>query len=158
MTIKIDLLKNCPEHIPRLIEIWHEGIAKRWTPEACIERVKEKLNHHLNVDRLPLTFVAIENDTPIGMCSLRENDGIRPELTPWLGSLVVDPHYQKQGIGKILIDFTKEKAKQLGFNSLYLLTFDPNLSVYYTKLGWQKIGMDSFEGHAVTVMITDMKN
>lgn len=49
------------------------------------------------------------------MCSLRVNDGIRPDLTPWLGSLVVDPKYQKQGIGKMLVDEMKEKAKKLGF-------------------------------------------
>ena len=38
------------------------------------------------------------------MCSLRGNDGIRPDLTPWLGSLVVHPDYQKQGVGRRLID------------------------------------------------------
>ncbi len=152
MNVKIDLLKNYPQHIPRLIEIWYEGIAKLWMPETCIDRVKEKLNNHLNDDSLPLTFVALNNDMPIGMCSLRENDGIRPNLKPWLGSLVVDPNYQKQGIGKILIDTTKEKAKKLGFDILYLLTFDPNLPIYYTRLGWHKIGLDIFHEHPVTVM------
>ncbi len=86
------------------------------------------------------------------MCSLRENDGIRPDLMPWLGSLVVDPNYQKQGIGKQLIDATKEKAKQLGFKQLFLFALDPLIPNYYQTLGWQTIGMDQFKGNPVTVM------
>lgn len=55
--ITIDLLKNHAEHIPRLIEIWHEGIAKTWLPDYCVSRVKDKLINHLNENSLPLTFV-----------------------------------------------------------------------------------------------------
>jgi len=51
------------------------------------------------------------------MCSLRENDGIRPDITPWLGSLVVDPKYQRQGIGNMLIDTTLLKARSFVLKS-----------------------------------------
>jgi len=86
------------------------------------------------------------------MCSLRENDGIRLDLTPWLGSLVVDPQYQKQGIGKMLIDRIVEKATGLGFEKLYLFAFDLTIPQYYEKLGWSKIGMNEFKSHPVSVM------
>ena len=154
--IKIDLLKNHPEHIDRLIEIWHEGIAKTWLPDICINRVQEKLYEHLNDVVLPLTFIALDDNTPVGMCSLRQNDGIRQDISPWLGSLVVDPKYQKRGIAKLLIDSTKNKAKELGFEKLYLFAFDPTIPNYYEKLGWNKIAMDKFKGHDVTVMEIDL--
>ncbi len=101
---------------------------------------------------LLITFIALDGDVPSGMCSLRENDGIRLDLTPWLGPLVVDPKYQKQGIGKMLIDVTVDKAKELGFEKLYLFAIDPTMPEYYQRLGWKKIGMDEFKSHPVTVM------
>lgn len=90
------------------------------------------------------------------MCPLRDNDGIRPGITPWLGSLVVDPDYQRQGIAKQLMDATKQKARELGFNTLYLFALDPAVSDYYARQGWQKIGMDVFREHPVTVMQIDL--
>ena len=150
--IKIDLLKNNPGAIDSLAQIWHQVLGSKWVPDIPIERVKQRFVEHLNYDSIPLTFVALFNDKPVGMCSLRENDGIRPDLMPWLGSLVVAPDYQKQGIGEKLINATKEKAKQLGFEQLFLFAFDPTIPEYYQKLGWQKIGSDQFKEHPVTVM------
>ena len=91
--ITIDLLKNHPKSIPKLAIIWHDVLGKTWVPDIPVSRVIERFNDHLNDKTLPLTFVAIENNMPVGMCSLRENDGIRPDLMPWLGSLVVDSAY-----------------------------------------------------------------
>jgi N-acetylglutamate synthase-like GNAT family acetyltransferase len=154
--ITIELLKNHPNSIPRLVDIWHEGIAKTWLPDACINRVQQQLHEHLNENSLPLTFVAFDGITPIGMCSLRVNDGIRTDLSPWLGSLVVDLNYQKQGIGKMLIDATKNKAQELGFTQLYLFAFDPTIPDYYTSLDWVMIGMDEFKNHPVTIMSVEL--
>jgi hypothetical protein len=89
--ITIDLLKNHPESIPRCAAIWHDVLGKIWVPEIPVERVIQRFGEHLNEDILPVTFVAFDADKAVGMCSLRENDGIRPDITPWLGSLVVDP-------------------------------------------------------------------
>jgi N-acetylglutamate synthase-like GNAT family acetyltransferase len=121
-----------------------------------VERVITRFAGHLNDQALPITFVALDGDLPVGMCSLRDNDSIRPDLVPWLGSLVVDPKYQNQGIGKMLIDVTVLKAKELGFEKLYLFALHPTVTVYYERLGWNKIGMDEFKSHPVTVMEVDL--
>jgi N-acetylglutamate synthase-like GNAT family acetyltransferase len=60
---------------------------------------------------------------------------------------VVEPAYQKQGIGNFLIDAIKSKARDLGFSKLYLFAFDSTIPDYYTRLGWIVIGMDEFKGH-----------
>ena len=96
--------------------------------------------------------MATDSEKPVGMCSLRENDGIRPDLTPWLGSLVVSPAYQKQGIAPLLSEATQQKAKDLGFKKIYLFAFDPTIPDFYSRLGWSVIGIDEFKGHTVTVM------
>lgn len=38
--IKIDFLKNHPEAIPALADIWHEVLGKIWMPEIGIEEIK----------------------------------------------------------------------------------------------------------------------
>jgi predicted N-acetyltransferase YhbS len=150
--ISIVFLKNHPDSIPRCAEIWHEVLGKIWLPEIPVERVILRFTEHLNEDVLPITFVALDGGKPVGMCSLRDNDGIRPDLAPWLGSLVVAPEYQSQGIGTMLIDKTKQKARDLGFELLYLFAFDRTIPNYYERLGWKKIGMDKFKGYPVTTM------
>jgi N-acetylglutamate synthase-like GNAT family acetyltransferase len=154
--IRIELLKNHPNAILALANIWHEVLGKIWVPDISVERVITRFADHLNDSNLLITFVALDSDLPVGMCSLRENDGIRPDLTPRLGSLVVDPKYQKQGIGRMLIDATVLKAKELGFEKLYLFAFDPTIPEYYERLGWNKIGMDEFKSHPVTVMEVEL--
>lgn len=150
--INIDLLRNHPNVIPELAAIWHQVLGSIWVPDIAVERVIARFQEHLNENQLPVTLVAFCDDKPVGMCSLRENDGIRPDLAPWLGSLVVHPDYQREGIALKLINAIKQKAKQLGFNHLYLFAFDPTLPNYYSKLGWNMVGMDKFKEHNVTVM------
>lgn len=100
--------------------------------------------------------MARENGQPIGMCALRESDGIRPDLTPWLGSLMVDKRSQHHSVGQRLVDAVKVKAKTMGFETLYLFAFDPTIPAYYERLGWKIMGMDGFKGHPVTVMMISL--
>ena len=149
--IKINLLKNHPYAIPALATIWHEVLGKIWMPEIGIEEIESLYYEELQHD-MPLTYIAIYDQIPVGSCTLELNSGIRPDLGPWLGDLVVDPKYQKQGIGKMPVDVAFQKAKALGFEKLYLFAFDPAVPKYYERLGWKKIGMDEFKSHPVTVM------
>ncbi len=150
--VQIDLIKNHPHFIPDLAKLWHQLLGSIWVPDVTIEMAERKFEEHLNVDTLPLTFIALDDGKPIGMCSLRQTDGIRPELIPWLGSLIVAPEFQKQGIARKLINTVQNKSREFGFKKLYLLTFDLTLPNYYAALGWQKIGMDTLKNHPVTVM------
>ncbi len=151
MNVKIDLLKNHPEVIPELSSIWHEGLGKIWMPEIGIDEIESLYYEELNQD-MPLTYVALDGSSSVGSCTLQLNDEVRPDLGPWIESLVVDPKYQKKGIGKMLLDVTVEKAKELGFEKLYLFAFDPTIPEYYERFGWKKIGMDKFKSHRVTLM------
>lgn len=150
--IKIGLLKDQPEKLSQLAQIWHKELASIWAPEFSIAQAKERFTTHLNDSEMPLTLVAIIDDQAVGMCSLRQNDGIRPDLCPWLGALVVDSDYQRQGIGRLLIEAAKEKARGMGYTELFLFCFDPTIPAYYERLGWKKIAMDHCRNLPVTVM------
>ena len=151
--ISIDYLKNYSSALPQVARIWHECIGKIWSPDTTLAEIELRFQAHMNDNALPLTMVAIYNGVPIAMCSLRANDGIIIDnLTPWLGSLVVDPPYQRQGVGKKLIDAVKQKTKQLGFDKLFLFAHGEETAAYYKKLNWHVIGTRIFEGDEVIIM------
>jgi GNAT superfamily N-acetyltransferase len=156
MAIEIDFLKNQPHAIPALASIWYEVLGSIWIPNATIQKAEQDYADHSNSDCLPLTLVAMDNNIPIGMCSLRENDGIRPDLTPWLGSLVIDKDYQGQGIGKTLLGSALNKAKSLGIEKIYLFILNHDLIGYYASLGWDIVGLDVFKGQSVMIMKKDL--
>ena len=52
----------------------------------------------------------------------------------------------------MLIDATKQHAKDGGFDKLYLYTFDSTLPDYYQNIGWRNIGKDQANNQPVTVM------
>lgn len=150
--IEIEFLTNCKEHIPQLAELWYEEISRHWAPNASIENAKQKLNTHLHKDKMPMALVALHEGKPIGMACLRETDGIRPGIAPWLGSLVVHPEYRRRAVGDALIEAIKLQAKNLGHSTLYLLAFDPTIPNWYARLGWTHIGYDELFNHRVSVM------
>jgi len=150
--IEIKFLDDCHEHLPTLAKLWHEEIRRHWVPDASVENAKDRLITHLNKDKLPLALVALNESYPVGMACLRETDGIRPGVTPWLGGLVVDPKFRGKQIGEMLIEAIKSQAKLFDHHILYLLAFDPTIPSYYTKLGWKSIGEDMLLGHRVEVM------
>jgi GNAT superfamily N-acetyltransferase len=147
-------LIDSQEHISVLAELWYEEISRHWAPNPSVERAQQKLVEHLNKSTMPMAFVALHNGQPVGMACLRETDGIRPGVAPWLGSLVVHPQYRGHKIGEALINAVKDEARKLGHHILYLLAFDPTIHNWYTRLGWQMIGDDELFGHRVVVMST----
>ncbi len=148
----IKLLADCPEHIPALSELWFQELGKKWVPGASVERAFNSFKEHLNINELPQTLVMLEGDQLIGTVSLRDNDGIREDLTPWLGTLIVHPDYRRQGVGETLVEAAKMRSKSLGFEKLHLFVLDPALPKWYQKLGWKEIAVDRFHIHPVSVM------
>lgn len=66
--------------------------------------------------------------------------GICRSITDWvwscyLADLAVDPTYKKSGIGKRLVDLTRE---ELGEQSMILLLSVPDAMEYYPKIGFKK--------------------
>lgn len=154
--IQIKYLSECVHHIPRLAKLQFEEISQYWVPNATTERLEQRFMEHANQEKLPITLVAIKNGEPIGMASLRINDGIRPDLTPWLGSLVVDKRYRGDKVGQKLINAAKQEAKLRSYKELYLFAFDKTIPTWYERLGWEKIGHEELFNHPVTVMSIDL--
>ena len=107
----------------QIIELYNKSGLPRPTDDK--ERIK-KMYENSN-----LVVTAWDNGKLVGACR---------SITDWvwctyLADLAVDPGYQKAGIGKKLIDHTKEKASEL---SMILLLSVPGAMSYYPKIGFEK--------------------
>lgn len=152
MQIEIKNLLDCQEHLPVLAELLYQEISRHWVKDSSVSKAMDKLTMHLNRNSMPLALVALSDGKPIGMACLRETDGIMPGVSPWLGSLVVDPTKQGMGVGRRLIESVKSQARIFSYDKLYLLALDRTIPNWYARLGWMHIGDDVLFGHPVSVM------
>ena len=134
----IKLLKEFPSHAPILAD-WAYG---EWYRQSNINLDTLIKAYQLRIDdlELPVSMVALENDIPVGMVSLKENDlWSRKDLNPWLASLFVVPEFRKMGIGSMLINSLIKKTEAFGYRVLYLFVSEDRLSKlekFYTNRGW----------------------
>lgn len=77
-------------------------------------------------------YTAWDGDRLVGLINAID-DG---ELTAYVHYLVVDPEYQKSGIGKTLLQMVKEKYKDYLY--LLLVAENPPLVDYYEGCGFEK--------------------
>jgi len=153
----IDYLKNHPQHV-ELCARWSFETWGHYTPERPLEDFIASRKQYLNDDKLPLTYLALVDQKPVGMCSLAVNRGLFPELTPWLATLYVEPEYSKQGIGTMLEKATCDKARSMGYKMIYLFTSEANLVPWYEKLNWKVRCVAEIHNHQVTVMEKKLDN
>jgi len=89
----------------------------------------------------PRSFVALIDDVPVGMVTLKKKDlAARGDLSPWLSTLYVPPEFRKRGVGHALIQRIIEEAAGMGYEKLYLFIDNrdfANLEKYYNSRGWQ---------------------
>lgn len=102
------------------------------------EEVRCTLEHSVNTNRLPQTYVAIEGGVPVGMYQLSMCDDLstRPDIYPWLINVYVDEKSRNKGICALLMNTVKENAKKANLTELYLYTHHVGL---YEKFGWEFI-------------------
>ena len=109
--------------VEQIIELYTCAALPR--PTSDPERIK-KMFENSN-----LVVSAWDENKLVGVCRT---------ITDWvwcsyLADLAVSPDYKKSGIGKKLIDITKEKA---GEQSMILLLSVPAAMDYYPKVGFKK--------------------
>jgi len=89
----------------------------------------------------PLSFVALIDDIPGGMVTLKKKDlAAREDLSPWLSTLYVPPEFRRKGVGDELIGRIIAESREMGYKKLYLFIDNRNfayLEKYYTSRGWQ---------------------
>lgn len=112
------------------------------------------LRDQTDPDRIPTTYLALDDGEALGAASLVEEDmSTHRELSPWLASVYVAPVARGRGVASALVRHAVAQAATMSVARLYLYT--PDAQGLYAKLGWQGIATENFEGHPVIIMAID---
>lgn len=93
------------------------------------------IKNSLIKNKLPLTFIALEDNELVGTIGLWRSDLMsRQDLFPWLSALFVKENFRRKKIGQKLQNFLVEYCRKAGFTELFLYT---DICNYYEKTGWE---------------------
>lgn len=93
----------------------------------------------LSIDDMGNFLLAEADGTPVGTIGLEPFDGIG-----LLRSLVVVPHSQGSGAGRLLVAALEAEVARRGMRELWLLTTDAD--AYFTTLGYASVSRDDTPG------------
>ena len=114
-------------------EEWGDGIEGR-----TVEQFSEVLNERMNIDKLPVAFVALASGDLIGTVSLICNEiSSLPQYEHWLASLFVAPEHRRQGWGAKIVRAAVQIAPEYGIDKLFLYTHSHK--DFYQQLGWEYV-------------------
>jgi GNAT superfamily N-acetyltransferase len=97
------------------------------------------------------TFVLFDEGVPVGTASLVMNDlPSRPDLTPWLASVLVLPEFRGRGYSARLVRQVEAKAAASATVLwLYTWTAEP----LYARLGWERVGLERDADRNIEVVL-----
>lgn len=106
-------------------------------PEMSLEDYITLIRGRVGNTTVPMHFVYLDEGECVGTVSLVEEDlAERKSLGPWMASLVVKESHRKRGIGRTLVLEAMAKAKELGYERIYLYGSGWVID-WYIRLGWK---------------------
>ena len=119
---------------PDLLEPAAAWFHSRWgvPPEAYRDSIRQCLGHP---EQIPQWYVAVDPAGTIAAgAGLIANDfHPRPDLTPNVCALYVDPPHRRRGLARRLLNAIRADAAALGWEQLYLIT---DHTGFYEACGW----------------------
>jgi N-acetylglutamate synthase-like GNAT family acetyltransferase len=117
--------------------------------------ISGRLRHeNLNPDPIPFALVAHDGAEFLGTASVIESDlPERPQFSPWVAAVWVEPQARRRGIGGALVDRATQGCFALGVGRAYLCARFER-SGFYEGLGWLPVERD-VGPHCLSVLIRD---
>jgi GNAT superfamily N-acetyltransferase len=152
MPVTVSDLRQCPEYFEAVAErIWQAWWKPRGHP---LDTIRGRLRENMTASPLPLALVAHQGAAFLGTASVIAADlDERPQFTPWVAAVWVEPTARSRGIGAALVDHAAKACFALGFGRVYLCA-RPERASFYENLGWTVIERD-IAPHRMGVFIRD---
>ena len=97
------------------------------------------------------TFVLFDDRRPVGTAALAHRDlDARPDLTPWLAGVFVEPDFRGRGHATALVRHVENFARDHGVGTLWLYT--TKAEGLYLRLGWGRAGIERDRNRDVVLM------
>ena len=97
------------------------------------------------------TFVLFDHGRPVGTAGVVHGDlDTRPDLTPWLAGVFVQPEFRGRGYATALIRRAEAFAAAACVPVLWLYTL--SAEPFYARLGWQRVGVEREGDQDVVLM------
>jgi len=127
-------------------EEWGDGVEGR-----TIGQFSDVLIERMNIDKLPVAFVALASDELIGTASLICNEiSSLPRYKHWLASVFVDPGQRRQGWGTKIVRAAVQIAPDYGIDKLFLYT--RSHIDFYQQLGWEYVETLQYRNRDAMIM------
>jgi GNAT superfamily N-acetyltransferase len=98
------------------------------------------------------TFILLADDVPVGTASLVTKDlPSRPDLTPWLASVLVRPQFRGKGYSTPLVRHVEAAATAQAVKVLWLYTW--SAEPLYARLGWERVGLERDSDRNIEVVL-----
>jgi len=115
----------------------------------------EVVQRSVTASFMPRTLVLLIDGRPVGTASLTARDlEERPELTPWLADVVVEPDWRGQGLAALLIGAVEDECRKSSIRRLWLYT-DKAENVY-ARAGWRTVETIEHGGKPCALMRRDL--
>ena len=152
MTPEIVSTADRPEFVP---------VVARWLWCAfarghgrTLEYMIDAVGKSVTASRMPRTFVLLADGSPRGTASLVVRDlEERPDLTPWLAGVYVDPAARRLGHATRLISAVERQAVATGVPTLWLYT--NTAERLYARAGWRTVETIQHNGAPHALMRRD---
>ncbi len=130
--------------IPRILELYNDLTSVVSTDEEETDTAATDVQHVFNeIRNMPghELLVAEENNSVIGSMVLLIVPNLSHGALPWaiIENMIVDRHYRRRGIGKLLMEYTINRARQAGCYKVQLLSNKKRTEAhrFYESLGFE---------------------
>lgn len=134
-SVTISDLRNRPHFFDAVADrIWRAW----WEPHGFpLSHITGLLKDSLAEDAGPLCLVAHSGDGFVGTASVIASDlEERPDLSPWVAAVWVDPPFRGMGIGGEIVLKAAHAALDGGASAVHLCAL-PGKRAFYERLGWR---------------------
>ena len=118
-----------------------------WRPHGHLFQVVTDFFDELpEAQSIPFCLVAQDNGNYVGsVLGLVSDLEDRPELSPWVAALWVDPKYRRRGVAEALVRAALDELFALGYEAAYLCATAEKRGMYQRQ-GWVLIEADVGDG------------